>query len=197
LICAAARDFASWRENARLLLARNTPPEEILWSEQASLLSAVSGEPAASLSLPRSFVATAEVVARHRDPRRWSVLYRIAWRILNENRHLMAIESDEDVRALARMRKAVETDIYKMRAFVRFRRVMVAGTEQFVAWYAPDHDTLEVNAQFFVDRFGGMRWSILSPTLSLSWDLKTLHRGPGVPRSEAPAEDELEHLFRA
>jgi len=128
---------------------------------------------------------------------RWHLLYRIAWRLLNENHDLMAIETDDDIRELAKMRKAVDHDIYQMRAFIRFRRVMTDGTERFVAWYEPDHDTLDANAKFFTDRFGGMRWTILGSQLSLSWDLHALHRGPGVPRSHAPAEDELEGVFRA
>ena len=41
-----------------------------------------------------------------------------------------------------------------------------------------------------------MRWAILTPEASMSWDLKKLESGPGVPRSRAPQEDELEDLWR-
>lgn len=179
-----------------MLLSRKLPPEQVLWSAHPSLFDELSAEPAPALALPRSFVKAAQIVARHSSPERWSLLYRVAWRILNENRNLMVIEVDDDIRALERMRKAVQTDIYKTKAFVRFRRVVIDGIEQFIAWYAPDHDTLEANIGFFVQRFGGMRWSILSPKITISWDLKELHRGPGVPCSQAPAHDELEELFR-
>jgi DNA polymerase len=83
-----------------------------------------------------------------------------------------------------------------MRAFVRFRRVETEEGERFVAWYEPEHNTLDANAEFFVNRFGGMRWAILTPEASLFWDLGKLESGPGVPRSRAPQEDELEELWR-
>src|SRR5690348_7122942 len=94
------------------------------------------------------------------------------------------------------MRRAVEKDIYRMRAFVRFRKVVDDTGERFVAWYEPAHRTLDANGPFFVNRFGSMRWAILTPGSSLIWDLEKLETGPGVPRSQAPAEDELEDLWR-
>ena len=124
-------------------------------------------------------------------------LYRVALRIQNEEPNLFSIETDDDVHALAVMRKAIEYDVYKMRAFVRFRRVVHGGAEQYLAWYRPDHHTLDANERFFVGRFGGMRWAILTPEVSMEWDLERVRYGPGVPRSKAPAEDEFEDLWRA
>ena len=95
------------------------------------------------------------------------------------------------------MRKSIRNDIHKMRAFVRFRRVMQDDIEQYVAWYRPDHYILGANERFFVERFGAMHWAILTPDGSLVWDTQQVRYGPGVPRSEAPAEDELEDLWRA
>src|SRR6185437_7740627 len=40
------------------------------------------------------------------------------------------------------------------------------------------------------------RWAILTPDASLFWDLEKLDSGPGLPRSAAPQEDELEELWR-
>ena len=72
------------------------------------------------------------------------------------------------------------------------------GCEHFVAWYEPDHRILPLAAPFFAERFGIMRWSILTPDASVSWDpvTKRMAFGPGVPRESAPAEDELEELWR-
>ncbi|MDQ1472482.1 MAG: uracil-DNA glycosylase, partial [Bryobacterales bacterium] len=199
-----ANNFDSWREAARLQLLRKTPPSALIWQsgedEQQFLFHAEpppETTPNGTVKLPRAFVDCARTVARHRDPNRWSLLYRIAWRIQNENPNLLQIEVDDDIHLFASMRKAVETDIYKMRAFVRFRRVVLDGSEQFVAWYCPDHHTLDANERFFADRFGGMRWAILTPEVSMIWDLTEVHYGPGVPRSEEPAEDEFEDLWRA
>jgi DNA polymerase len=199
----ATDNFADWRNQARDLLRHQIPPDQIDWigsqNTQQPLFSSQSlmtdtAEPA--VVLPAAFVSLAELVARHSDPGRWAVLYRVAWRILHGERHLLHLEIDDDVAILNVMRRAVERDAYKMRAFIRFRKVNSECGEQFVAWYRPEHQTLASNAKFFVDRFGSMRWAILTPELSLFWDLKQLQTGPGVPRSQAPPEDELEDLWR-
>ncbi|MDQ2833614.1 MAG: UdgX family uracil-DNA binding protein [Acidobacteriota bacterium] len=71
--------------------------------------------------------------------------------------------------------------------------------EHFIAWYQPDHRILPLTAPFFAERFSIMRWSILTPDASVSWDpvTKQLAFAPGLPRESAPAEDELEELWRA
>ena len=104
-----------------------------------------------------------------------------------------------------------------MHAFVRFRKIeadtmdeanpftsqfadeAVLNPEHFVAWYRPDHRILPLAAPFFADRFAVMHWSILTPDASVTWDpsAKQLHFGPGLPRDAAPAEDELEGLWRS
>jgi len=97
------------------------------------------------------------------------------------------------VRALYGMHKSVDKDIYRMRAFVRFRKV----DHEYVAWYRPDHRTLDANEQFFRDRFGAMRWAILTPYQSMLWDCDQIRYGPGVPREQAPSADEMDGLWRA
>ncbi len=74
-----------------------------------------------------------------------------------------------------------------------------AECEHFVAWYQPDHRILPMAAPFFAERFSVMRWTILTPDASVTWDpgLKKLTFGAGVPRESAPAEDELESLWRS
>ena len=193
-------NFHSWREKAREALRSGTAPGSVVWeSGQAGLFEAETVSAPAqrtTIQIPRAFLDHAQVVALHRDPDRWELLYRIAWRIQDENAHLLHIEVDDDIRNLLMMRKSIERDIHKMRAFVRFRRVEHEGQEQFVAWYPPDHHILEANERFFVDRFGAMRWAILTPEASLLWDLEKVQYGPGVPRSEAPAEDQFDDLWR-
>ena len=144
------------------------------------------------VSLPRKFLNLATRVAAHRDPERWDLLYRIAFRLLFENRNLLEVFVDDDVHRLIALDAAVRRDVHKMHAFVRFRQV----DEMFVAWYQPDHRILRLAAPFFVERFRSMRWSILTPDDSAQWDGSALVWGPGVPRSAAPAEDEMEDLWR-
>ena len=71
--------------------------------------------------------------------------------------------------------------------------------EQFVAWYQPDHRILPLAAPFFADRFGIMRWTIMTPDATVAWnpETKKLTFAPGLPRESAPAEDELETLWRS
>src|SRR5205085_2026007 len=51
-------------------------------------------------------------------------------------------------------------------------------------------------ASFFVNRFTNMRWSILTPELSIHWDGKALSEGPGATRADAPSGDPLEEAWR-
>ena len=91
---------------------------------------------------------------------------------------LLEITVDPDVNELMRMDKAIRHDVHKMRAFVRFRAVPHEGQEWYVAWFEPEHHIVELNAPFFVDRFAGMRWSILTPDRCAHWDGEhlTFHR---------------------
>jgi probable DNA metabolism protein len=197
-------DYREWRDAARRLLRQRVSPEEVVWttaSDAQDLL--FEPEPAGpapresgTVMIPRAFFALAEPVSRHSSERRWDLLYRVAWRITNGERNLLEIEIDDTIAELNAMRRSVEKDIYRMRQFVRFRKVETSEGPNYVAWYEPEHHTLDANGKFFVDRFGSMRWAILTPESSLIWDLENLATGPGVPRSQAPREDELEDLWR-
>ncbi len=59
-----------------------------------------------------------------------------------------------------------------------------------------DHLIVPLAAPFFRNRFGVMRWTILTPDASVAWDGQSLAFGPGVPRSAAPALDELEEMWK-
>jgi DNA polymerase len=195
--------FESWRARARQLLARDTPPGEILWHErfdpQAALFVAESDESAAltQVRVPKRFMELARVVACHREPAKWALLYRLLYRLTHGERDVLEIETDDDVRKALLMESAVRQDGHRMRAFVRFRKVVCHDREWYVAWYRPDHFVLEHNSRFFLDRFGSMRWAILTPDKSVYWDLRSLRFGSGVPCSQAPQEDALEDLWRA
>jgi DNA polymerase len=82
-----------------------------------------------------------------------------------------------------------------MKAFVRFREVPgLANT--FIAWFEPDHFIVDRVSGFFMRRFAGMRWSILTPERSVHWDGSTLAFGDGARRGEAPHDDAQESLWR-
>ena len=115
---------------------------------------------------------------------------------LQADPHLLSVATDADLRRLEEMEKAVRRDIHKMRAFVRFRRIEDDTGERYVAWFEPSHFIVERNAPFFVRRFTGMRWTILTPHATADWDGERLAIGPGASKADAPAEDAAEELWK-
>ncbi len=200
-------DFDHWRNTARSLIIDNVPPADVQLVEndgQQSLFGdavadAIDDQQTAqstAFTVPRNFISLSTAVSYHRDPNRWSLLYRTLWRIKNEQNRLLEIETDGDVHRLNQMEKQVRRDAHKMKAFVRFRRVERHDEEFYIAWHQPDHRIVRRVAPFFSRRFKGMNWTILTPDESVTWDQQTLQYGKGVTRSEAPDFDELEDLWR-
>lgn len=199
-----AESFDDWRGAARRLLAGNVSPDEIQWIagvaqpalfDMEELQPPKPGQPVATV--PKAFLTMAKNVSCHRDPARWGVLYSALWRLTHGSPHLLEITTDDDVYTLTQMQKAVTRDVHKMKAFVRFRKVVNAvGDENYIAWHRPDHRIVRLAAPFFARRFKGMNWSILTPDESASWDQHTLTFGPGVPASDAPDGEVLEELWK-
>lgn len=192
-------DFAGWRDAARRLATNDIPPEDVAWLVEPDGEDRDNDLPAAladvRLVVPRDFIERVETVICHSDPERFGFLYRLLWRLRSEPK-LLSIASDPDIRRLEAMEKAVGRDIHKMRAFVRFRKIGEGADERYVAWFEPEHFIVERNADFFVRRFTGMRWTILAPHASADWDGERLAIGPGAGKHDAPAEDDAEALWR-
>lgn len=205
--------FSAWRAEARRLLHARTPPGDILWTDaqqDTGLLLQESPSPTPdpatplaeppSITTPAAFIGLAERAAAHTDPRRWALLYRVLYRLTHGGeRHLLSIPSDPDVRQARLWEKAVGRDIHKMHAFVRFRLIgqdPASGREQFVAWFEPTHHIVRLASPFFVKRFTGMDWSILTPQECVHWDGRLLTHTPGLDRKDAPAADAHDDLWR-
>ncbi len=206
-------DFAFWRERARQLVQCDIPPDRVSWVEPggASDLFAQDGPARSEKRLPvpddagrpvrasKRFMQLAKTAAHHSDPKRFSLLYRLLWRLQSSPR-MMEDKADADVRRIEELEKAVRRDAHKMHAFVRFRRVENTdepeSPEHYVAWFEPDHHILRREAGFFVRRFANMHWSILTPRGSLHWDTKVLCEGPPAQKSDAPIGDPAEDLWR-
>ena len=204
----SVNDFAEWRAVARQLLLEAVPPEEVVWTDPGAARGAVldlfgSDEPPATLTtrkvgtVPQRFIDWAEAGICHSDPERFGLLYRLLWR-LQKDKGLMEVRSDPDVAKLDRRVSAVRRDAHKMKAFVRFRAVTDAeGRERFVAWFEPEHFVLERVAPFFVRRFTGMEWGIVTPYRSAAWDGEVLDFGDGGRREDVPGEDALEEVWKS
>ena len=192
--------FSEWRDAARTAIAADVPPADVAFVTGDDLLLAGEDLPSAPprpLSIPKAFMEIAPKVACHSEPARFDRLYSVLWRIARGERSLMSDAADPDVVLLRRMEKEVRRDCHKAKAFVRFRKTAgPEGEEHFVAWHRPDHTILTLVGDFFARRFSDMRWTILTPRESMTWDLEAVSYGPGVPRSEAPSGDELEGLWK-
>lgn len=197
-------DFPDWRRIARELLLREQSPADVRLREndgQRSLFdeapdsAAAATTPTPTAAVSRRFLQMAETVSYHRDPERWNLLYEILWRITHGEPKLLEITTDDSVYRFLTMEKAVRRDSHKMKAFVRFRKVVRDEVEHFIAWHRPDHRIVRRVAPFFARRFKAMNWTILTPAESVVWDQHELQFGPGVARSEAPESDELESLW--
>jgi DNA polymerase len=147
-------------------------------------------------TVPKAFIALAQDAILHCDPQRFGLLYRLLWRLRGEPR-LLSVATDEDVTRVRNMQKAVDRDIHKMHAYVRFRESHEPEGTVYVAWFEPAHHIVGAAAPFFVRRFASMRWSILTPDASAYWDGEALHMGPGASRANAPDGDALETLWRS
>jgi DNA polymerase len=196
----APDDFDGWRDAARDLAEADVVPEGVIWTVQGDAGDLFGGDTprpavAPSFSVPRPFVDLAKAVVCHSDPERFGLLYAMLWK-LRTNRKAMEDRADLLLDRLEGLAKEVRRDAHKMHAFVRFREVAEEDTTRFVAWFEPEHHIVRREAGFFVRRFANMRWSILTPELSIHWDGETLTEGLGATRADAPGGDPLEETWK-
>ena len=203
-------DFDEWREAARKLVQAGVSPDCVAWTGPGGISDLFGGadrgsseiratappSDAAPVRANKRFIGLARNACLHSDPERFALLYRLLWRLQRCPR-LMEDKADPDVRRVEELDKNVRRDSHKMHAFVRFRILYDGeGGEHYVAWFEPEHHILRANAGFFVRRFPNMKWSILTPAGSLHWDGEVLSEGPPAQRSDAPAGDPMEDLWR-
>jgi DNA polymerase len=195
-------DFDGWREAARALALAEVLPEGVSWQVEGGdgdLFGEAAPLPPPvrpPFSVPKPFLEMAGMVVCHRDPERFALLYTLLARI-RDGRGAMEDRADPLLRRLEAMAKDVRRDAHKMHAFVRFREVAEPeGGTRMVAWFEPEHHIVRREAGFFVRRFASMRWSILTPELSIHWDGAALTEGPGATRADAPDGDPVEETWK-
>lgn len=203
-------DFDAWRTQARAALRAGWAPEEVAWDSDAApslfddrpgaprdvAAAAVAPAPGGGrLTIPAGFLPLAAALVLHRDPRRHALPYRILWRLVHGEPQLLHRATDPDIHRAQALRRQIRRDLHKAKAFVRFRAV--AGEDNaFVSWFEPEHEIVDAIAPFFVRRFAGMRWSLLTPYRSAHWDGQALQFGAGATRADAPGDDALDTLWR-
>ncbi len=200
-------DFTEWRDAARIFLSANVSPNEIEWrcrGEEAGLLGfeeenlPAAVDNATGVHVPSAFMTLAQTIICHSDPKRFSLLYRLLWR-LGQDRALLQFKSDPDVAEARKLEKSVRRDSHKMTAFVRFKEVALAtgeaGRRRFIAWFEPDHFIVERKAAFFQRRFTDMDWLILTPKGSARWDGEALETSR-LAAEQPDLSDETDELWR-
>jgi probable DNA metabolism protein len=195
-------DFEGWRKAARALALNDVKPADVTWTVQGnepelfepSPATSPLEAPAGTFNVSAKFVELAQSCVLHRNPERFSILYRLLWRLRN-NHDLLNVATDPDVSLVAAMTKAVHRDQHKMKAFVRFREVGREPKSRFVAWFEPEHHIVAATAPFFASRFANMPWSILTPDVCAHWDGHVVSLTSGVSKLDAPSEDRLEETW--
>lgn len=214
-------DLQGFRVAARGLIAAGIDPSQVSWHPavaadqpaSADLFDTVGsdwpppralpapGPASAPLRVPAWYGALLEDAGLHADPQRFARLYRLLWRLQREP-SLRHDGLDPERRALDHLAQQVRRERHKTKAFVRFRPVQETVDGQagllrtlHIAWFEPEHHTLESVAPFFCRRFTTMHWAVLTPRLSLRWDGRQLHTGPGASRADAPGPDAGEALW--
>jgi probable DNA metabolism protein len=199
--------FKEWRDQSRRLLDDGVSPGEVLWEgigEESLFGEAISpvgggfrGKEVYKVSA--DFLKLAKEVACHADTQRWTLLYRLLWRMTQGGeKALLEIVSDADVARARLMAKNVRREIHKMHAFVRFRKIGEdeSGRERYGAWFEPDHWIVEAGSPFFRDRFSNMDWSIFTPKGCVHWIGGVMEFSPGVEKDPCDSPDELEQIWR-
>ncbi|WP_431052966.1 TIGR03915 family putative DNA repair protein [Roseateles sp. L2-2] len=204
-------DVEGFRHAAKQLLARGVAPGDVVWTTgqedgavgdlwaderidgtaglplSIATMTSKTAEPPA-FNVPAAFLSLCRTALLHAEPQRFTLLYRMLWRLRAEPGYWRDT-LDADRRRAERLEREVRHEIHKTHAFVRFVPVEDVDGERLVAWFEPTHYTLEAAAPFFARRFANLRWAILSPRCSVSWDRSTLRIGPGGRREDAPPQD--------
>lgn len=178
-------NFDDWREKARMCLINNILPSNIDWQEteqaQSSLFNNeninfnVSQDRVIDhIKIPKSFIEIAVIVSCHRNPQKWPLLYNVLWNLVYGEKHILNIITHPIMHEIYNMKKSVGRDMHKMKAFVRFEKIIDESKERYIAWYKPQHNIIKMVAPFFKNRFSLMHWTIMTPDGSAQWNGENL-----------------------
>ena len=191
-------NFEAWRNQARHYLQKGVPPQFADWSQEEKLLfeEEFALTPLSNPQVQKEFLELASLVAHSRFPDRWSLLYRLIYRLNHESRDLLKVSIDPDVMRAENLARSVRRDIHKMHAFVRFKENIIEGQKTYVAWHQPEHPIVELAAPFFMRRFGDRPWSIFTPDQSAHWNLETLSFSNGISQKDFHHTDPFDEVWK-
>ncbi|WP_419736304.1 TIGR03915 family putative DNA repair protein [Pseudomonas sp. COR18] len=176
-------DFATWRDQARVLLGHGIDPVDVTWSQgpMADLLAGSTPLPTGPgvfcARVPAALLAHLEQAARYRGEQRWNLLYEVLWRVAHGDRTAM-LAGDRLGSELQRRIRQVGREAHHLHAFVRFVPLPEALAERLqldlVAFHEPAHDILASASGHFAERMGRQRWLIATPRDGIRFDGETL-----------------------
>jgi len=172
--------FQGWRDAARVLLQEQIAPHEVNWVSggDVGLFDEPMPAPAATdgprIRVPRQLLDELEMAARFRTEHRWSLLYRVLWRVIQGDASAR-MAGDVDGSELHARIKAVRREAHHLHAFLRFSPLEDGDGPRHVAWFEPAHDVLPWAAHHFAERMGENGWLIATPDDGVCWNGQTLH----------------------
>ena len=197
--------FATWRDQARVLLSHGIDPSEVTWSQgpMADLLAVPAAPPEGPgpfrAKVPAALLSQLEQASRYRGEQRWNLLYEVLWRVAHGDRTAM-LAGDRLGSELQRRIKQVTREAHHLHAFVRFVPLPDELAEhlqlELVAYHEPAHDILHSASAHFADRLGRLRWLIATPQDGIRFDGQSFDysdsapspgaSGPAMPKTPAP-----------
>lgn len=184
--------FATWREQARVLLGHGVDPAEVTWSQgpMADLLAIPTPLPEGPgpfrAKVPAALLNLLEQAAHYRGEQRWNLLYEVLWRVAHGDRTAM-LAGDRLGSELHRRIKQVSREAHHLHAFVRFVPLPDALAAHLqldlVAYHEPAHDILESASPHFADRLGRLRWLIATPRDGIRFDGQAFEYHPQCPEA--------------
>ena len=171
--------FATWRDQARVLLSHGIDPSLVTWSQgpMADLLAVPAAPPEGPgpfrAKVPAALLSQLEQASRYRGEQRWNLLYEVLWRVAHGDRTAM-LAGDRLGSELQRRIKQVTREAHHLHAFVRFVPLPDELAEHLqldlVAYHEPAHDILHNASPHFADRLGRLRWLIATPQDGIRFD---------------------------
>ncbi|MBU2370433.1 MAG: TIGR03915 family putative DNA repair protein, partial [Gammaproteobacteria bacterium] len=158
--------FDGWRDRARELLQSGVAPHQVEWLGKDEL-GGLFDEPDTSepvdagppVRIPRQLIDELESAARFRTADRWSLLYRVLWRVAEGDQTARLVGDIDGTELHARI-KAVRREAHHMHAFLRFSPTGCGESLNYAAWFEPAHDVLVSAAPHFAERMGLNSWLI-------------------------------------
>ncbi|MBD63725.1 MAG: hypothetical protein CME62_00835 [Halobacteriovoraceae bacterium] len=193
-------EISDFKKYVRYFISKKTSPSEINWGQSEKLLFdeslSLSDVPGGiELNVSRDYSQLVKRLSMLRGPERWALLYKILYRLKFENKNLLNLPSDPDIRQAHIYLKSIARDIHKMHAFVRFKKID-EPSEKYVAWHGPEHKILRAGAPFFKDRFGDKPWSIFTPDESAHWDGTKLFYSEGMSFDDFKHKDDWDEVWK-